>query len=124
MIILITGSRAATRKMRDFAERCVRKAKTDGHTVITGDAYGVDEATATECQKLGVPLIVYAKTPNPIHGTKGVAYRWDFNSYTERDRAMVDVADQVVCIWDGKSPGTKLVYEYAEKIGKIVSIHT
>lgn len=35
-----------------------------------------------------------------------------------RNRRIVEYADRVIAFWDGKSKGTKMVIEYAEKVGK------
>lgn len=48
-------------------------------------------------------------------------YRW--KAYTVRDYQMVDMCDQVVAIWDGKSSGTRLTFEYAERKQKRVALH-
>ncbi len=40
-----------------------------------------------------------------------------------RNREIVDKADLVVAIWDGKSKGTKSVLSYADKAGKEVILY-
>ena len=37
---------------------------------------------------------------------------------------MIDMADMVVAVWDGKSRGTKEIADYARTIGKPVKVIT
>ncbi len=39
-----------------------------------------------------------------------------------RNREMANLCDYVICFWDGKSRGTKLIIDYAIKIGKSIKI--
>lgn len=40
-------------------------------------------------------------------------------TYAERDRYMIDQAHVVLCIWNGRSPGTRKVYEQAHRANKL-----
>ena len=48
------------------------------------------------------------------------AYRW--KAFLVRDMAMVDVADDVVAIWDGTSSGTKKTMDYAVSKDKFLGL--
>ena len=41
-----------------------------------------------------------------------------------RNRQIVECADLVVAVWDGKSRGTLSVIKYCEKTSKRVTVHT
>ena len=39
-----------------------------------------------------------------------------------RNREMAEVSDYIICFWDGKSRGTKLMIDIATQMGKVVTI--
>lgn len=41
----------------------------------------------------------------------------------KRNEIIVDIADLVIAIWDGKSRGTKYVIDYAKKVGKPIEVY-
>lgn len=81
--------------------------------LINGGAYGVDKVAE-----------IWAKR----HGIKCKFFVPDYNSYgryapLKRDDDMVDISDEVVAFWDGRSKGTRHTIEYALKSNKPTSIH-
>jgi hypothetical protein len=114
--LLVTGSRSITDRAKVFAalDAYVRKHEQQLTLLIHGGAIGVDTLAGEWAQERGVPV----KVVRPDFQTWPVdQFRW--KAYAVRDRAMVDEADAVVAIWDGKSSGTRLTYEYAAEKGKL-----
>ena len=51
--------------------------------------------------------------------------RWDKygkSAGPKRNKQMAEIADYVICFWDGKSKGTKSMIEYTEKFNKPIRI--
>ena len=81
-------------------------------TIISGGAAGVD-ALAEQ----------YAVD----HGLNVIIIRPQYDRYRraaplKRNEQMVDMADEVLAIWDGVSKGTEYTIRYAEKKGKRVRV--
>ncbi len=127
--ILIAGSRYATREMLAYAKRIVQRAHQLGWTILVGDnPRGVDHAVVEACRALKAKVIVagianfprnggckhgqYTKVERDLYLGAGGRY---LNSYTVRDRWMVDMAQHAVFVWNGQSPGTLAGYEYAQE---------
>lgn len=77
-------------------------------TIISGGAKGVDQAAEQYANENNIPLEVHLP---------------DYQKYGRgatlvRNKLIVDSADFVLAIWDGKSPGTKSVIDYCKKQGK------
>ncbi len=117
MKLLISGSRNATKTMKTTARAAVLRANELGWEIIVGDAVGIDHEVILACQKHGVPYTVYGITAEP-RCIKNVPYVHVQGNYTQRDKIMVLNADNIYCIWNHESPGTKKVYEYAKFTGK------
>lgn len=117
--LLVTGSRSITDKQRVWTLLDQVRPRPD--LLIHGGAKGVDTLAGAWAKEHQVPVKVVR--PNfkawPVN-----KYRW--RAYTVRDYDMVDMATHVVAIWDGKSSGTRITMEYAqrpEKKDKVVTIH-
>ncbi|MCB2146570.1 MAG: DNA-protecting protein DprA [Deltaproteobacteria bacterium] len=113
MKILITGSRQASVEMINYAKAVVKRAKEKGHSIIVGDAGGIDTAVIRECDRLKVPVEVWG-----AYGKLRVKSNQDNNqhiegTYPERDRLMAARCDMCIAVWDGQSRGTKLTYDAA-----------
>ena len=112
--LLVTGSRS----IRDAA---FVRAKLDTlprpGLLIHGGAIGVDTLAGQWAKDHAIPVKVY----RPDFKTWPVAaYRW--KAFLVRDMAMVDVADDVVAIWDGTSSGTKKTMDYAVSKDKFLGL--
>lgn len=139
--ILFCGSRAASAAMTEYAKRQVgllwwhRQAHV---RILVGDAYGVDAAVVAAlnfwsdnraAEGGGIPFRVYGIAHHPRNGAPRSVYervevsgKTSAERYHKRDLYMAGLAEVVICIWDGKSPGTRAVAAAAEKQGKIVHI--
>ena len=106
MKLLVVGSREIT----DFD---LSPYIPDGvDMIISGGANGID----TEAEK-------YADS----HRISKIIIRPQYERYgrgapLKRNQEMVDMADSVLVVWDGKSRGTKFTMDYAEKVGKQMTV--
>ena len=85
---------------------------SDGDEIVSGGAVGVDSCAAEYAKKNGLKLTVFL----PQYERYGRA------APIARNKKIVDYADKIVALWDGKSKGTLSVIKYAEKTGKICEI--
>ena len=108
MKIMIAGSRSIT----DFD--LTEYVPDDVTLIISGGASGVDSIAES-----------YADT----HKISKLIMRPDYKKYGKaapllRNRKMVELADKVIIIWDGRSRGTKFTFDYATKLCKDVKLIT
>lgn len=80
--------------------------------ILTGGAMGVDTLA-----------IKYAEENKILH----TEIKPDYNKYGKaapviRDKEMVNIAERVIAIWDGKSKGTKHTIDFAKKRGIPIEI--
>ena len=106
MKLLVVGSREIT----DFDLSPYIPAGVD--TIISGGANGIDTAAEK-----------YADS----HRLSKIIIRPQYERYgrgapLKRNQEMVDMADAVLVIWDGKSRGTKFTIDYAQKVGKQMTV--
>lgn len=104
MKILIAGSRGICHF--DLSEYIPE----DAELIISGGASGIDSVAEQYADKHKISKLVLR--PNYQRYGKGAPLI--------RNKTMVDIADMVIIIWDGKSRGTKFTLDYAEKNGKTV----
>lgn len=127
MKIVIVGSRSITN--RDWVnyqlDQHLEGWKEDvfGYTclippvILSGGAKGVDTLVEEWAKKEGLDFIKF----KPYHMIDPiVAYEPRF--FFTRNKQLVDSADRVLCLWDGKSNGTADVIRYAKKVGKSLEI--
>ena len=102
MKLLIVGSRSI--KEFDLSPYVSREVDT----IISGGAGGVD--SLAEKYADSHRLSKYIMRPNyALYGRAAPL---------KRNEKMVDIADEVLVIWDGSSRGTKYTVDYAEKVKK------
>lgn len=81
--------------------------------IISGGAKGIDSAAEEYADRHNIPKLII---------------RPDYEKYGKhapliRNEAIVDAADMVIAVWDGKSRGTKHAVNYAKAAGKAVEVH-
>lgn len=107
MIVAISGSRGLTVDMTEYIPAETTK-------LITGGAKGIDACAEAFAREHDIELEII---------------RPDYKKYYPkaaplmRNKTIVEKADVLVAIWDGKSRGTKYTIDYAEKLGKPVYVH-
>lgn len=123
--LLISGSREASQKMLEYAERTVIRAKQLSWSIIVGDASGVDHAVMLACGKYHVSFHCYGISPVPRHyysrsgAPDGLGdYTMVPGDYLARDRFMAGLCDRAICIWNGVSRGTLYTHNQVVALGK------
>lgn len=137
MNILICGSRDASSQMTDYATRCVFRASFKGHSIIVGDAAGVDAAVVIACRLYNVPCTIYGITETPRCTRQVEAYGLVMKylapmppyircegDFLARDRVMAEACDMCLGIWNGRSTGTMYTVNHARKLGKETHLRT
>ncbi|MDD6762586.1 MAG: hypothetical protein PUD92_02955 [Clostridiales bacterium] len=108
MKLLIAGSRS----INEFDLTPYIPADTD--MIISGGANGIDMLAEEFADKHKLSKTILR--PDYAHYKKGAPLK--------RNDEMVDMADEVLVVWDGKSRGTKHTIDYAVKNGKKVNVVT
>jgi hypothetical protein len=133
--IAITGHRpqrlkGQERNIKEWAKRQLKKIKPD--VVYCGMAQGVDQIIGHAAKDLNIPIICcYAYPKKYFHPleeyimnnneTIFVSPEYTRKAYNIRDKFMVDHADILLCVWDGKPYGsTYETREYAQKLNKTI----
>ncbi len=75
--------------------------------IISGGARGVDTLAERYADKHNISKLILR--PNYKRYGKGAPLK--------RNEQMVDLADRVIIIWDGRSRGSAKTIEYAKKVG-------
>ena len=106
MKLLIAGSRSIT----EFDLTPYILPETD--TIISGGANGIDTLAEQYADE---------------HGLSKIVVRPQYERYRraaplKRNEQMVDMADEVLVVWDGISKGSEYTIRYAEKKGKPVRV--
>lgn len=106
MKLLIAGSRGIT----DFdISQCVPK---DVDLIISGGARGIDTLAEEYADSKRISKLIL-RPRYEIYGRCAPL---------KRDEKMVDLCDEIIVIWDGKSNGSKHVIDCARKSGKPAKI--
>lgn len=80
--------------------------------IISGGAVGADTIAERYADKQGIHKIII-KPKYELYGRAAPI---------KRNKEMVDMCDQLLAFWDGRSRGTKYTISYAKKMGKIVRV--
>lgn len=108
MRVIIAGSRGITNY-----EVIVKAVVASGFpitTVISGTARGVDQLGEEYARRNNIPVERYPALWK-VNG------KFDKSAGYKRNAIMVQIADAVIAIWDGVSPGTKSTIDLAGKKG-------
>lgn len=81
--------------------------------IISGGAKGIDSLAEAYARERGLPLRVFL----PQTALLGKM------AFLARNDQIVDAADIIIAIWDGRSSGTRYTISRAQKLGKPVQIH-
>ncbi len=106
MKICVVGSRSIT--SFDLAPYIPREAKL----IITGGAKGIDALAEEYADKIGLSKLII----RPNYRRYGRA------APLLRNEEMIDMADMVLAVWDGKSKGCEYSIRYAENTGKKILV--
>lgn len=106
MKVAIIGSREIKTKNID------KYIPKDITLLISGGANGIDMLAERYADKNGIPKLIF----------KPDYRKFGKNAPLIRNKHIVDYADFVIAVWNGKSSGTKYTIDYARKTGKEVKI--
>jgi len=106
MKVLICGSRDIKDELIVFS--AIHAAPFNYDLIIHGGAVGVDSLAERLAKNSNIPTKIYYPDWK-THGKKAGVLR---------NIEMVNAADAVIAIWDGKSRGTKSTIDYTNKVGK------
>ena len=106
MKLLIAGSRGID--SFDLS----RYVQEDADVIISGGAKGIDTIAEKYADDHGIEKIIMR--PDYVRYGRAAPIR--------RNEEMVELADAVLIIWDGRSRGTKYTSDYAKKKNKPVQI--
>ncbi len=106
MKLLVVGSRSI--KNFDLSPYIPREIEI----IISGGANGIDIIAEMYADKNKISKLIL----RPKYNIYGKA------APLKRNEQMVDIADEVLVIWDGKSNGTRYTINYAKKKNKKVTV--
>lgn len=117
-IYLVSGSRAADEALVKVATNALEIIKP--RVLICGEAPGIDTAVIAWANENEVPCVVFGiGKSSRVKLAEGAPYmQVEGGKYAARDEFMVNVAGKVLCVWDGKSKGTRHVFDYAMSLNK------
>ena len=106
MKLLVVGSRS----IKDFDLSPYIPSETE--VIISGGADGVDTIAEKYADKNRLSKLIL----RPKYNLYGKA------APIKRNKEMLDIADKILVIWDGRSKGTKSTIEYANSKKKDITI--
>ncbi len=109
--VVVAGSRDIVDKKLVF--RLLDNSKFDIYQVVCGCAKGIDSLGREWAIKNRIRVKEFPAEWEKYGKRAGML----------RNKEMVDYADAVICIWDGKSKGTLNTIEYTEKCNKPLEKH-
>ena len=86
----------------------------DTTLLISGGASGIDACAAAYARKRGLPILIFPPDYD----------RYGRGAPLVRNQAIIEAADLVVALWDGRSRGTQQAVRYARGLGVPVQLHT
>jgi hypothetical protein len=110
--VSVVGSRNASLADVENAMKSV-KLNPKYHAIVSGGAGGADTHAKTIALRDGFHYVeVPANWDGPLKKQAGIA----------RNTILVDIADAVIAVWDGKSKGTKDTIDKAEDAGVKIEV--
>ena len=106
MKVAIIGSRNLTVDIANYIPNGTTK-------IISGGAKGIDRLAEKYADENNIPKLII----------KPEYEKYGKSAPLRRNKTIVENADIVIAIWDGKSNGTKFTIEYAKKIRKTSEIY-
>ena len=103
MITIIAGSR--TIRNEQLVYDAIKESGFEITEVVSGHAQGVDMIGEAYTQEFGVKLKVFEADWDKLGNSAGII----------RNQMMVDYADALIAVWDGKSKGTSHIIKQAKK---------
>ena len=106
MRVAIIGSRTLQVDIAKYIPRGIS-------LIVSGGAKGIDQLAEEYANEHNIAKLIFMPEYD----------KYGSRAPLERNKTIVENADIVIAIWDGKSRGTKFTIGYAEKVGKTVEVH-
>ena len=109
--VVVAGSRGYTdySAAEAYIDDCVRSIREQYDMVfVSGGCKGADQLGEMYAEKHGIHVEKYSAEWKKYGRRAGPI----------RNRKMAEIADLVICFWDGKSKGTESLIKYAKKLDK------
>lgn len=131
MRVFLGGSRRISRLNEPIRARLEEIVRRQMH-VLVGDANGADRAMQRQLADWGYPHVTVYHVGTAPRNNEG---NWPvrciptppgargFDLYSAKDRAMGDVAECGIMLWDGESRGTLANVEHLASAGKPVAVY-
>jgi hypothetical protein len=109
LLMIVGNRRQVVGKLRDGVTAAIQVAKQHGWAILVGDGGGVEVFAVRECQRLGVPCIVYGRGDRARNGHRAYIRLWDAGQTdVDRDAAAMRETllrpNRVLGLWDGDEP--------------------
>ncbi len=111
---IVAGSRSVTDQ--NTVEKAIQIAPITITELVSGSANGVDTCAETWAEQNNIPIKTFPVTQQD-YNEKGKRAPLD------RNEEMVEYADALIAVWDGKSTGTKHIIEHARKKNLRTFVH-
>ena len=111
MTTIVAGSRQGI--IYDDVLKAMETCPWTPTEIVSGKARGVDTMGEQWAKENGIPIKEF-----PADWDK-----WGRRAGYLRNTAMADYADALVCVWDGKSKGSRHMINIAEEKGLKIHIH-
>ena len=96
-----------------FIDNCLKEIRKNGNIIIlSGCCSGADKIGERYAEENGFKIEKHPALWN----------KYGRSAEPKRNKAMAQIADLIICFWDGKSRGTKSMIEYAKVFNKPINI--
>jgi hypothetical protein len=118
MKVCIIGSRSLDKAENIFPiiDTFIKDHTNGKITILSGGAKGVDQLSRKYSEANGIDFVEFL----PYHLLDNVPFSSKY--FFIRNKQMIDNADKILIIWDGKSKGTEYGIKYSQKKNKPVMI--
>lgn len=121
-VVLFSGSREISPVMQRYAQNMVQKAIDKEYFIFVGDnPRGIDWEVIQYLEAQEYPYVaIWSPYPGEARCISKlrkvpIKVKYGKDAYTLRDRAMAEFSQKGIFLWNGQSPGTKLLYDYMTK---------
>ena len=98
---------------KEYIDKCVCELKNEYELIfVSGGCRGADKLGERYAHELGYKVEYYPAEWDKYGKSAG----------PKRNEKMAEVSDYIICFWDGKSKGTKLMIKYVEKYRKELKV--
>jgi predicted Rossmann fold nucleotide-binding protein DprA/Smf involved in DNA uptake len=113
--VVVAGSRTFTnyKIAKEYIDFCLSDIRKKNEIIIvSGGAKGSDALGERYAKQNGFEIEIYLADWDTYGKSAGA----------RRNKKMAEISDYVICFWDGKSKGTKIMIDYAKQFNKPLKI--